>query len=151
MSRQQASPVVRPLPVFTSADAARAFVLSKPLIDGQFHIANFILKSYRVEAGGVEIMPLMQVMYDDSTVSGYLEACDDDVKQTHVVNGTDITTQVTFDEMPCTEGTVIVNDTLSYLREFINEMAADDYEVDEIIVEKRKLNTSERVDAIIDF
>ena len=96
-------------------------------------------------------MPLMQVMYDDSTVSGYLEACDDVGEQIHVVNGTDITTQVTFDEMPCTEGTVIVKDALSYLREFINKMAADDYEVDEFIVEKRKLNAGERVDAIIDF
>ena len=143
--------MVRPLPVLTSADAARAFVLSKPLIEGKFHIANFILKSYRIEAGGVEIMPLMQVMYDDSTVSGYLEACDDVGEQIHVVNGTDITTQVTFDEMPCTEGTVIVKDALSYLREFINKMAADDYEVDEFIVEKRKLNAGERVDAIIDF
>lgn len=134
-----------------TAEDARAFVLSKPLIEGQLHIANFILKSYRIEAGGVEIMPLMQVIYDDSTVSGYLEACDDVGEQIHVVNGTDITTQVTFDEMPCTEGTVIVNDALSYLREFINKMAADDYEVDEFIVEKRRLNTGARVDAIIDF
>lgn len=92
----------------------------------------------------------MQVIISGSAISGYLEACDDEYAQTHVVDGTDVTTQVLCDDLPCTAGTVDGDEAMSYLRGFIDSLATDGYEVDEFIIERRGYGSGERVDAIID-
>lgn len=142
--------MVRPLPVITSAENAREFVLAQPALDDDSHRANFILKSWRIDAGGVEIMPLMQVIIRHNAISGYLQTCEDDIAQVHLVNGTDVTNQVLCDELPCTEGTTNANEALSYLRNFINSLVTNGYEVDEFMYENRGYGTGAKVDAIID-
>lgn len=151
MSRQPASPVVRPLPVLSTAEEARAFVLSKPIVEDGWHIANFILNTYRIDVGGVEIPPLMMIIIDENTISGYLQCCGEEGTLGHVVDGSNVTTQVLCDDLPCAIGTTDLDNALSYLREFMNKIATDGYSVDEFMYDVRSYRQGARVDAIIDI
>ena len=93
----------------------------------------------------------MQVMIEDGTISGYLETCDGEVGLVHVVDGTNITNRVLCNDLPCAVGTTNVSEAMTYLRDFINSLVTDGYEVDEFIAEPRGWKDGDRVDAIINY
>ncbi len=152
MNRQQApQPVVRPLPILGTAEDARGYVLSQPVIEGRLHIANFIVDSNLIEVGGVDIPPLMKVIIDGDTISGYLQGCDEDSAQVHFIDCSNVTTQVLCDDLPCTVGTADRDKTLAYVREVIYTLAGDNYRVGEFLYEKRSYIQGARVDAILEI
>lgn len=139
------------MPVLSTAEEARAFVLAKPAGADGYHNANFLLTSYRIDADGEEIVPLMVISIGAGEVSGYLQCCDNVKYRGRLVDGSNVTTQVLCDDLPCAVGTTDYASALSYLKEFIDAIASDVYGIDEFICDVRSYESGARVDAIIDI
>lgn len=81
----------------------------------------------------------------------YIEYCGEADPKGYLVDANGVTESVLCKDIPCATATANYNDVTEYLREVVDLMATDDYEVDEILGEDRAFESSQRVDALIDF
>lgn len=149
--KQQASPVVRPLPVVRSYDSLREFILSRPEDSQGVHTAFCVLRTFGVETDEGNVKPLVIITIREFTISMYIQYCDVTERDGHLMNATDVTTSIKCDEIPCATGTAAFEDVIDYLREVVDGMAVDGYEVDEISVEERGYAADARVDVLVDI
>ena len=151
MSRQQApQPVVRPLPLLTSATAVRDLTLSNPINSDGWHEGNFILKNLLVKAGEESIVPLVTIDIKDNIIDLYMQVCDY-AGSGHAINATDVTTNVLCDDLPCAVGTSDIDDAINKIVTYLGGLSSDGYELDEHAESERGWEPGARVDAIIDF
>lgn len=151
LEQQAPQPVVRPLPSLENFEDIRAFILAKPVGEDGYHECNFIIASEPLDAGDEEVYALLNILMGETTISGYLEVCDEVGDSVHVVNARNVTTSVLCDEVPCAAETTILKNAIEKVRSVLELIAGDDYEVDEIMIEQRGYKDGARVDAIIDY
>lgn len=151
MSRQPATPVVRPLPVVDSAVALREFILSRPEdLDGN-RIAWCVLPSYLIETSDGNITPLVEFVFKGKMINMYVEFCDVQKNNGHLVNATEVTTPVLCSDLPCATSQSIISEVVSYVSEIANLMATDDFKTDELSWDIRSWENDQRVDVLVNF
>lgn len=134
----------------TSRTEAIELVLAQPISDDGYHHANFLLNTYKVDAGDTEIVPLVEILIADNAIGMYVQACSPN-PDFHLVDGTGVTTQVLCDILPCAVGTSDSDQVIAYLNEFANDLAQDGYVLDEVAWGYRDYKPGSYIDAIIDF
>lgn len=81
----------------------------------------------------------------------YIEYCGSSVPNGYLVDATGVTTSVLCDDIPCAKDTANYNDVTGYLNKVVNDMATDEYEVDEVTGVDRDYASGQRVDVLVNF